>query len=239
MPKSKKRKENTARAKRGTAKSHMRGARHNDAAPSDGIDPGAGWDVDHRYARPLSGRVLDLEAMHEARDPRRYWDARNTSAESQMERYGHAVVGRDLGLVLMPPVIYTAGMSRLGHPEFLIDMVGGLNARLLPHLRNLCDDVVDGVEFQHGDVIEGLFPNGYRAMLLEMDDAAELEYATFVYGPARVRAFQVVIPDRQGLWPWEADAAAYQVQMLHRFRRNGLPRHLTGTRMAGFSTRAA
>lgn len=194
--------------------------------------------ANERYTRPLSGRVLDLAAMHNARNPRRFQDPRNEDVESQMERNGRAIIGRDLDLLAAPPVVYTAGMTAVGHPEFLLDAIAGLDARLAFHLHQLCDDVLDGVEFQHGDVIEGLYANGYRAMLLEMDDPFDLEYPVWVYGSDRVRAFQVVIPDSLGRWPWEPEASALTFPMLPRFRRNGLPRHLTGTRMPGFADAA-
>lgn len=116
-----------------------------------------------------------------------------------------------------PPHAYTVGLFEHDAPELIVfglhhvaadDLLGRIAARAR-----------DGARFTHGQVLDDVYP-GYRYMLLDVADTGEHlpdAYDFIEPGPPgehRLHAWQVVYPDRDGLWPWEAGSRVAYLPLL-------------------------
>lgn len=102
------------------------------------------------------------------------------------------------------PFAYTVGLSAHDDPELLI---AGLPPEVAHGLLNdLAGRVYDRAErFTHGQRIDDLIA-GYDAVLVEGAPIDELLPGVAIarYGRDQVRLQQVVWPDQQGRFPWDA-----------------------------------
>ena len=102
-------------------------------------------------------------------------------------------------------VRYTAGLTRHhGHPEFVVCGAEKPDERAL--LAALAEHVAGG-----GVLEPSWIDFGDRTYaLVDVHDSELLWLAHLVYGREahRLRALQIVAPDRQGRWPWQQGAHA-------------------------------
>ncbi|MEV4826863.1 DUF4262 domain-containing protein [Micromonospora sp. CA-248260] len=102
------------------------------------------------------------------------------------------------------PFTYTVGLTAHDHPELI---AAGLSPEIAHSLLNeLARRVYDRAErFTHGQRIRDLIA-GYDAIIIDGPPTDDLlpGMAIARYGRARVRLQQMVWPDQQGLFPWEA-----------------------------------
>lgn len=130
-----------------------------------------------------------------------------------IEKHGWMIqaVGADAG---EPVFQYTVGLTELQHPEFIIfglPMTHG--GQLLNDLGNL---VRAGRRFQHGNLVDGLAQDGYRALLVQVRDTKEhLTVANALFGTVDpVKALQVVFGDPEHRWPWQSDSTLTALPIL-------------------------
>ncbi|GIJ08407.1 DUF4262 domain-containing protein [Micromonospora andamanensis] len=104
------------------------------------------------------------------------------------------------------PFAYTVGLTAHNHPELL---VAGLDPAISQHLLNdLAARVYDRAErFTHGQRIGDLIA-GYDAVVIDGTPTAQLHPGAAIarYGQ-QVRVQQVVWPDPEGRFPWDAGYA--------------------------------
>lgn len=104
------------------------------------------------------------------------------------------------------PIAYTVGLTAHGYPEL---MIVGLDPAISQHLLNdLAARVYDRAErFAHGQRISDLIA-GYDAVVVDgaLTDQLHPGAAIARYGQ-QVRVQQVVWPDPQGRFPWDAGYA--------------------------------
>ncbi|WP_432833036.1 DUF4262 domain-containing protein [Dactylosporangium sp. CA-092794] len=102
------------------------------------------------------------------------------------------------------PFAYTVGLTAHGYPELLI---AGLPPEIAHDLLNdLAARVYDKAErFSHGQRISDLIA-GYEAVLVEGEPTDDLLPGVAIarYGREQVRLLQVIWPDPQGRFPWDA-----------------------------------
>jgi len=128
--------------------------------------------------------------------------------QDHIDRYGWAVTAvfpTDDNPVA--PFAYTIGLTAHGYPELII---AGLDAGISQTLLNdLAKRVFDGAErFTSGQRISDLLV-GYEAVIVEGPATEALHPGTAFarYGKHKVRLQQVVWPDQQGRFPWQAGYA--------------------------------
>jgi hypothetical protein len=99
------------------------------------------------------------------------------------------------------PFAYTVGVFARDHPEFV---VFGLPQRLAHGLLNdLAHAVLRGdLRFSSGDRVHRLIANGF-GWLVAVDDPEEYLGVAYEIAGRPVAALQLVLPDRNGAWPWE------------------------------------
>jgi hypothetical protein len=118
-----------------------------------------------------------------------------------MNRYGWAVVGVEPEGTT-PPLAYTAGLTIMAKPELVVT---GLPLELTtPFLNSVAHDLAyHDVTWAPGDVVE--LDRTLKVEIVEMPHPdAHLNVAIALCGPD-VRAWQVVVPDDRGRYPWSAD----------------------------------
>jgi len=102
---------------------------------------------------------------------------------------------------------HTLGLCEThAHPELLLV---GLPAHLVDEfLRHAAALVAAGRRFEHGQVATGVFP-GAPAAVRRVGEQHYQDYLTDAlahYGTPEFAALQILFPDRDGRYPWEAGA---------------------------------
>lgn len=121
---------------------------------------------------------------------------------------------------VMPAFTYTVGLSSLTylqHPELIVvgpGYVTGYNAVSLLH-----DEIKSGKRLAVGDLIGAA--DGVSAVVMEVEDSTQsLLVANMIHrregGTPPVEAFQLVLPDEQGRWPWQPGSGMRGVPLLGR-----------------------
>ena len=116
-----------------------------------------------------------------------------------------------------PSHAYTVGLFEYDAPEAIVfglplRSADGLLARIGGRTR-------DGARFRHGQVLDDLVPP-LRVMLLDVADTSEhLPDACGFVEPAppgkrSLRAWQIVYPDDDGLWPWQPGSRVADLPLL-------------------------
>lgn len=104
-----------------------------------------------------------------------------------------------------PPFAYTVGLTVRDVPEFIVCGLAMPTAHTI--LNDLGERVRAGQRFTDGDVLSDVLRD-YDVRLVAVSDTRErLRVANTLFGGAdgtAVRALQVVYPDVEGRWPWEA-----------------------------------
>lgn len=117
-----------------------------------------------------------------------------------IDRYGWHVqhVHADAAL---PPVSYTVGLAKWGHPEIV---VLGLPMTVAQSLLNtLGDRVRAGARLEAGQRLDDVVPS-YVCALVAVADTRLLTIANAIYrGDGPVAALQLVWPDPSGRLPWQ------------------------------------
>ncbi len=102
-----------------------------------------------------------------------------------------------------PTMVYTIGLTGLGHPEFV---AFGLPAKAAHVFFGELVARLDGGTVRHGAVIDDLAHGGFRTAFVSLpSDVAcrdHLIQARGYYG-RDVEVLQMVWPDRSGAFPWE------------------------------------
>ena len=115
------------------------------------------------------------------------------------------------------PFAYTVGLTEHAHPELVIAGLDPITSQAL--LNDVADRVVHRqARFDHGRRLHDLLA-GYDAIIIGgvATDALHPGAAHARYGSHRVRLQQIVWPDRDGRFPWQAGYAyPPQVQPLLR-----------------------
>ena len=135
---------------------------------------------------------------------RQEYAARVAAAVDRHGVFIQAVGGRE-----GPPFAYTVGLFAVDHPEFIMF---GIPLRLAGELLNdLAFSVLRaGMRYSDGDRVQRLTAKGF-AWLLTVDDSTEHLLAAHSLRDRRspaaqhsaLPALQVVLSDRNGVWPWE------------------------------------
>lgn len=102
---------------------------------------------------------------------------------------------------------YTVGLTARGHPEFTLS---GPEPRVgQPILNDLAGRVAnEGRTYQDGDVVTDLVV-GYNVALMRVARFKEfpLSMVEAIYPDRAVHALQLVLPDREGRYPWDSGYA--------------------------------
>lgn len=105
-----------------------------------------------------------------------------------------------------PPHSYSVGVfASFGHPEIVI--VGLPGERAHAFINNLVDEIKDGATFEAGSRYGHLI-EGYDVLFLGVDQALFSDYfgrAIDFYGSSRFPVVQMTWPDRNGMFPWQAE----------------------------------
>lgn len=104
---------------------------------------------------------------------------------------------------------YSVGLTRsLGHPELVVT---GLDDDTMQELINDVGEAIEkGATFKDGDVSSD-FLEGYDVMFRAVPAAlraSHFAWADRFYGTDDFSVLQVVYPDRERRWPWDAGVAA-------------------------------
>lgn len=138
-------------------------------------------------------------------------DERHRAGEAQcvadVERYGLHVINvaaDDRG----PGFAYSVGLFRtFAHPELIL--VGLPRQTMHDLLNGAADAIRAGARFGGGDVTDALL-EGYDCTFRPVPDRlyrAYLGWAGWFYDGQPFPALQLVYPDRERRWPWDAGAA--------------------------------
>lgn len=97
-----------------------------------------------------------------------------------------------------PPFAYTVGLTEKGRPELFMS---GLDINVMALILN---DIAANENPVIGDVLEGYVGNGYKLAVVAADPkAAAVAVPRAMYGRDKVRALQIVWPDKKGRFPWD------------------------------------
>lgn len=115
-----------------------------------------------------------------------------------------------------PPFAYTVGRTAKGRPELLI--TGPLPPPVAGAILNDAAARDDESPLEPGQAVGGLLQGGYVLQVVEADPlAGEMYQALAFYDGQDVRALQLVWPDQDGLFPWDAGFGFEPwVQPIHR-----------------------
>jgi hypothetical protein len=136
---------------------------------------------------------------------------------SLVDRYGVALQGVGAGQG-EPEYAHTVGLAAVGHPEFI---VFGIPWNVVPTLLNpLAASVLNELAtYAHGDTVHHLAAGFPVRLTTVRDSRRHLALANTFYAKAqgtrgRVAALQVVYPDPQMKWPWEAGSSVAWMPLL-------------------------
>jgi len=131
-------------------------------------------------------------------------EARHTILHN-IEKYGCHLVLIEPDNYL-PGFVYTIGLYKnFNHPEMICF---GLNTEVMGAILNHACDLIKSGETLKTDKLYSGFLEGYKVQLISMDKAYYadyLGYAAWFYGSFDFPAFQLIWPDKQHKFPWEAD----------------------------------
>ncbi len=125
-----------------------------------------------------------------------------------MRRHGWATRCVE-GAAGRPPRAYTVGLFEHDAPELIVFGLHPLAADDL--LGRIAQRARGGTRFAHGQILDDVYPGhpDYPYMLLDVADTGEHLPDAYGFieprppGEQRLRAWQVVYPDRDGRWPWD------------------------------------
>jgi len=103
-----------------------------------------------------------------------------------------------------PPFSYTTGFYLKGSPEFIVfSLPKDVSHDAFWHLfRRMCEGVERRTGIRDSDVL-GNFP-AYLFKVADRNHAEYLGWSRWFYGAQHVPTLQIVWPDPQGKFPWEA-----------------------------------
>ena len=111
----------------------------------------------------------------------------------------------------LPPFSYSIGIGQsLGQPELI---VVGLRHEVAQAAINACyAQMKSGGAIEPGMRLTGLLAGDYECLILPVSPSHYREYmgwAWWLYGGPDFRAYQIVFPSTEGVFPWDAQASEW------------------------------